>query len=149
MITGCFIWLSQVGRFAETESCIFNPAGESSCDIYILLALLSHQFWICGHDKSQLDVSWCSPCDVQHLVHITHGALCLASEICQRGGARQHECRMSPCRRLWCLMRESMWEAVMWLTPFNRTLLQEELRHRQLTVTLDLSLMWLLKLWSA
>lgn len=54
---------------------------------------------------SQLGVSWWRSCNVNLLVHILLVPHCLASEICQRGGARAvRRCRMSPpCIRLWCL----------------------------------------------
>lgn len=83
MITGCFIH-----RVKWEDVLKLNPVFSfrwASLHVTFTYSWLYCQ--ICGHNKSQLDVSWCSPCDVHHLVHITHGALCLASEICQRGGA--------------------------------------------------------------
>lgn len=52
-----------------------------------------------------MKVSWWTSCNVNHLLHILHVPHCLASEICQWGGAgAAPRCRMSPpCIRLWRL----------------------------------------------
>lgn len=98
-----FRW-SQFVQWDETDSGIFMLAVESSCDTYIPLALLSHPCWICEHDKSQLGVLWWRP----------H---CLASEICQRGGAGTAWVSHVTLRKIVMPDVKEHVRAVMWLTP--------------------------------
>lgn len=96
-----------------------------SHDIYIVF---SHQCWICGQDKSQLEVLWWG------LVHITRSALCLASEICQRGRDGAAQVSHVTLREIVTADVKEHVRGCHVTDTVNGTLLQEELRHRQLTV---------------
>lgn len=82
-------------------------------------------------------------CHVNHLVHITHIALCMASEIGQRGGAGAAWVSHVTVRKIVMPDVKEHVRGCHVTDTYSRTLLQEELRHRQLTVTLELSLMQL------
>lgn len=58
----------------------------------------------------------------------------------------QRECRMSPCVRSWAPDVKSVCGGCHVTHTYNLTLYREELRHGQLTRTVELCLMWLLML---